>query len=123
MRAYFLFLLFNNGREVSGRRADGLCILSLHQQENLAELNRQEMELLEARSLPLRNYLMKNVVPSLTDAILDCCKIKVEDPVDFLVTALPTCFQTTFHSLDEHKLTVFLFVFFWQAEHLLRNNQ
>lgn len=79
----------------------------------MAELNRQEMELVEARSLPLRNYLMKYVVPSLTDAILDCCKIKVEDPVDFLVTVQPTCFQTTFHSLDEHKLTVFLsFVFF-----------
>ncbi|XP_041815008.1 adenylate kinase 7-like [Chelmon rostratus] len=62
-------------------------------QKNLSELNRQERELLEARSLPLRNYLMKYVMPSLTEAMLDCCKIKPEDPVDFL------------------------------AEHLLRNNQ
>ncbi|XP_035534137.1 adenylate kinase 7-like [Morone saxatilis] len=62
-------------------------------QKNLSELNRQEYELLEAHSLPLRNYLMKYVMPSLTDAMLDCCKIKPEDPVDFL------------------------------AEHLLRNNQ
>lgn len=70
------------------------------------------MELLEARSLPLRNYLMKYVVPSLTDAILDCCKIKVEDPVDFLVAAQPTSFQTSFHSLVEHKLSVVsLFLF------------
>lgn len=66
---------------------------------------------MEARSLPLRNYLMKYVVPSLTDAILDCCKIKVEDPVDFLVAARPTSFQTSFHSLDGHKLTVPLFLF------------
>nr|XP_046228435.1 adenylate kinase 7-like [Scatophagus argus] len=62
-------------------------------QRNLSELNRQENELLEARSLPLRNYLMKHVIPSLTEAMLDCCKIKPEDPVDFL------------------------------AEHLLQNNQ
>ncbi|XP_036941835.1 adenylate kinase 7-like isoform X1 [Acanthopagrus latus] len=62
-------------------------------QKNLSELQRQEYELLEARSLPLRNYLMKYVMPSLTEALLDCSKIKPEDPVDFL------------------------------AEHLLRNNQ
>lgn len=62
-------------------------------QKNLSEVKRQEYELLEARCLPLRNYLMKYVMPSLTEAMLECCKIKPEDPVDFL------------------------------AEHLLRNNQ
>lgn len=77
----------------------------------MAELNRQESELLEARSLPLRNYLMKYVVPSLTDAILDCCKIKVEDPVDFLVAARSTSIQTSLRSLGEHALRVSLFLF------------
>ncbi|KAM7395120.1 hypothetical protein PAMA_006730 [Pampus argenteus] len=62
-------------------------------QKNLSEVKRQEYELLEAHCLPLRNYLMKYVMPSLTEAMLECCKIKPEDPVDFL------------------------------AEHLLRNNQ
>ncbi|XP_054474761.1 adenylate kinase 7-like [Anoplopoma fimbria] len=62
-------------------------------QRNLSEVRRQEHELLEAHSLPLRNYLMKNVMPSLTEAMLECSKIKPEDPVNFL------------------------------AEHLLRNNQ
>ncbi|XP_018538054.1 LOW QUALITY PROTEIN: adenylate kinase 7-like [Lates calcarifer] len=62
-------------------------------QKNLSEVKRQEHELLEAHSLPLRNYLMKYVMPSLTEAMLECCKIKPDDPVDFL------------------------------AEHLLRNNQ
>ncbi|KAM9339221.1 adenylate kinase 7-like [Symphorus nematophorus] len=57
-------------------------------QKNLSELSRQEYELLEARSLPLRNYLMKYVMPSLTEAMLDCCKIKPEDPVDFLAEHL-----------------------------------
>ncbi|XP_068564315.1 adenylate kinase 7-like [Cebidichthys violaceus] len=62
-------------------------------QRNLSEVERQECELLEAHSLPLRNYLMKYAMPSLTEAMLECSKIKPEDPVDFL------------------------------AEHLLRNNQ
>lgn len=56
-----------------------------YQQKNLSELKRQEYELLEAHALPLRNYLMKYVMPSLSEAMLDCCKIKPEDPVDFLV--------------------------------------
>uniref|UniRef100_A0A671WFZ9 Adenylate kinase 7a n=1 Tax=Sparus aurata TaxID=8175 RepID=A0A671WFZ9_SPAAU len=68
-------------------------MVSQYEEWNLSELQRQEYELLEARSLPLRNYLMKYVMPSLTKAMLDCSKIKPEDPVDFL------------------------------AEHLLRNNQ
>lgn len=72
----------------------------------MSELNRQETELLEARALPLRNYLMKYVMPSLTDAILDCCKIKVEDPVDFLVPTQQTSLSSiTFFSIL--KLTQF----------------
>ncbi|XP_040920554.1 adenylate kinase 7-like [Toxotes jaculatrix] len=57
-------------------------------QKNLSEVKRQEHELLEAHSLPLRNYLMKYVMPSLTEAMLECCKIKPEDPVDFLAEHL-----------------------------------
>uniref|UniRef100_A0A3Q1BTD0 Nucleoside-diphosphate kinase n=1 Tax=Amphiprion ocellaris TaxID=80972 RepID=A0A3Q1BTD0_AMPOC len=54
-------------------------------QKNLSEVKRQEYRMLEARCLPLRNYLMKYVMPSLTEAMLECCKIKPEDSVDFLV--------------------------------------
>uniref|UniRef100_A0A673CWZ7 Adenylate kinase 7a n=1 Tax=Sphaeramia orbicularis TaxID=375764 RepID=A0A673CWZ7_9TELE len=57
-------------------------------QKNLSELERQEDELLEARSLPLRNYLMKYVMPSLSEAMVECCKIKPDDPVDFLAEYL-----------------------------------
>ncbi|XP_037606367.1 adenylate kinase 7a isoform X2 [Sebastes umbrosus] len=56
--------------------------------KNLSEVKRQEYELLEAHSLPLRNYLMKYVMPPLTDAMLDCSKIKPDDPVDFLAEHL-----------------------------------
>ncbi|XP_056150104.1 adenylate kinase 7-like [Lampris incognitus] len=55
---------------------------------NVSEVKRQEYELLEARSLPLRNYLMKYVMPSLTEALVDCSKVRPEDPVDFLAEYL-----------------------------------
>ncbi|XP_061843144.2 adenylate kinase 7-like [Nerophis lumbriciformis] len=57
-------------------------------QNNLAEVERQEHELLEAQALPLRNYLMKYVMPSLTEALQECSKIKPDDPVSFLAEYL-----------------------------------
>ncbi|KAJ8270021.1 hypothetical protein GJAV_G00109430 [Gymnothorax javanicus] len=56
--------------------------------KNLAEVKKQERDLLEARSVPLRNYLMKNVMPTVTHALVECCKIKPDDPVDFLAEFL-----------------------------------
>jgi adenylate kinase len=35
--------------------------------------------------VPLRNYLMKHVMPTLTKGIIECCKIKPDDPIDYLV--------------------------------------
>nr|XP_057913845.1 adenylate kinase 7a [Doryrhamphus excisus] len=57
-------------------------------QKNLEEVKRQEHELLEAKALPLRNYLMKYVMPSLTEALQECSKIKPDDPVSFLAEYL-----------------------------------
>lgn len=48
-------------------------------------MKKQEDELLEARALPLRHYLMKYVMPTLRDGLVACCQVKPEDPVDFLV--------------------------------------
>jgi len=50
----------------------------------LAELQQKERELLEVRSIPLRNYLMQNVIPTLTEGLIEVCKLKPEDPVDYL---------------------------------------
>lgn len=55
------------------------------QQKNLAEVKCQEEELMEACALPLRSYLMKLLIPPLSEALLDCSKINPEDPVDYLV--------------------------------------
>lgn len=68
----------HNGKQVQ------LCHI-LTQQKNLAEVKCQEEELMEACALPLRSYLMKIVIPPLSEALLDCSKIKPEDPVDYLV--------------------------------------
>ncbi|KAI3364141.1 hypothetical protein L3Q82_010957 [Scortum barcoo] len=93
-------------------------------QKNLSEVKKQEHKLLETHSLPLRNYLMKYVMPSLTEAMSECCRIKPEDPVDFLVFT-----QQTFYTQLKGLLLNFLMqqlifpVLFLQAEHLLRNNE
>ena len=36
------------------------------------------------RAIPLRNYLMQNVIPTLTEGLIEVCKLKPEDPVDYL---------------------------------------
>uniref|UniRef100_A0A8C4UY88 Adenylate kinase 7 n=1 Tax=Falco tinnunculus TaxID=100819 RepID=A0A8C4UY88_FALTI len=56
--------------------------------KHMEEVKRQEQELLEAQSMPLRNYLMKNVMPTLMQGITECCRIRPDDPVDFLVSKL-----------------------------------
>ncbi|KAM6256114.1 adenylate kinase 7 isoform 2-T2 [Spheniscus humboldti] len=56
--------------------------------KHLEEVKRQEQELLEAQSIPLRNYLMKNVMPTLMQGINECCTIRPDDPVDFLAEYL-----------------------------------
>uniref|UniRef100_A0A669PCM6 Adenylate kinase 7 n=1 Tax=Phasianus colchicus TaxID=9054 RepID=A0A669PCM6_PHACC len=53
--------------------------------KHLEEVKKQEQELLEAQSTPLRNYLMRHVMPTLMQGLNECCKIRPDDPVDFLV--------------------------------------
>ncbi|NXM65269.1 KAD7 kinase, partial [Serilophus lunatus] len=56
--------------------------------KQLEEVKRQQEELLEAQSVPLRNYLMKNVMPTLMQGINECCRIRPDDPVNFLAEYL-----------------------------------
>ncbi len=58
------------------------------QNKNMAEVRKQEFELLETRSVPMRHYLMKYVMPTVIQGLMDCCKVKPDDPVEFLVTLL-----------------------------------
>lgn len=52
--------------------------------------------MLEARSLPLRNYLMQHVMPTLTEGLIEACKVKPEDPIDYLVSAVVNCRAANF---------------------------
>lgn len=52
------------------------------------EVRKQETDMLEARSLPLRQYLMANVIPTLTEGMLEVVKMKPEDPIDYLAEYL-----------------------------------
>ena len=55
------------------------------QAETLRLVREEEKATLEAQSLPLRNYLMKFVMPTLTEGLVEVCKVKPDDPVDYLV--------------------------------------
>ncbi|KAI2651723.1 Adenylate kinase 7 [Labeo rohita] len=55
---------------------------------NMAEVKKQEHELLETRSVPMRHYLMKYVMPTVIQGLMNCCKVKPDDPVDFLAEYL-----------------------------------
>ncbi|XP_035869702.1 adenylate kinase 7 isoform X2 [Phyllostomus discolor] len=56
--------------------------------KRLEEVKKEERELLQAQSAPLRNYLMTYVMPTLMQGLSECCKVRPEDPVDFLAEYL-----------------------------------
>lgn len=50
----------------------------------LEKLREQERDLLDQRSQPIRQYLMDNVVPYLTEGLIELCKNIPDDPVNSL---------------------------------------
>lgn len=48
-------------------------------------MKQEEQEMLETQSIPLRNYLMRHVMPTLTQGLIEVCKVKPDDAVDYLV--------------------------------------
>lgn len=54
----------------------------------LEKLRDQERDLLDQRSQPIRQYLMDNVVPHLTEGLIDLCKTIPDDPTDYLANFL-----------------------------------
>ncbi|TRY77581.1 hypothetical protein DNTS_007217 [Danionella cerebrum] len=111
---------------------------------NVAAVENQERELLETQAVPMRHYLMKHVMPTVMQGLLDCGKLKPDDPVEFLVLLL--LFES--HIEQILVLLLLLLLLFWrgalqtlftekpspvnslsvllsnlfQAEYLLRNN-
>ncbi len=52
------------------------------------QVRREEVELLEVQSQPLRNYLMQHVLPTLSTGLIECVRARPEDPIDFLAEFL-----------------------------------
>jgi len=52
------------------------------------EIKQQEQEALDEAALPLRTFLMRHVMPTLTEGLLEVCKVKPDDPVDYLAEYL-----------------------------------
>jgi len=61
--------------------------------EKLEQLRKEELEYLETQSEPLRNYLMTHVMPTLTKGLIECCNIRPEDPIDYLVISFLNGFK------------------------------
>ena len=66
------------------------------QKKQLELVQAEEKEMLEAKTLPLRNYLMCHVMPTVTQGLIEVCKTKPEDPVDYLVGII-ICFIISIH--------------------------
>lgn len=52
------------------------------------DVQRQHADARDAAALPLRAYLVKNVLPTLSRALMDVCEVRPEDPIDFLAEYL-----------------------------------
>uniref|UniRef100_A0A1I8F6P8 Choline transporter-like protein n=1 Tax=Macrostomum lignano TaxID=282301 RepID=A0A1I8F6P8_9PLAT len=68
--------------------AGSMCRFLKYGDDALEEVKREEHELLEIRSEPLRNYLMKHVMPNLTKGLMECAKVRPDDAIDYLAEYL-----------------------------------
>jgi adenylate kinase len=48
-------------------------------------LEQEEKQVLDLQSAPFRSYLMQNIMPTLSKALIQICKIHPQDPIDYLV--------------------------------------
>ena len=75
--------------EKEKREADEAAERRRRQEEwsaRLEDVKKEEYEQLETQSIPLRNYLMKHVMPTLTQGLIDACKTRPDDAIDYLVS-------------------------------------
>ena len=56
--------------------------------ERLNEIRRMEESSLDTHALPLRRYLLENVMPEVTNGLLLICKLRPADPLSYLASHL-----------------------------------
>ena len=49
---------------------------------------KEQQASLEEAALPLRTFLMRHIMPTLTEGLMEVCHNRPEDPVDFLAEYL-----------------------------------
>ena len=54
--------------------------------EKVKAIKFEQLELAKTQSLPLRHYLMQNVMPTLTQGLVECVRHRPDDAVDFVVS-------------------------------------
>jgi len=59
-----------------------------HIKDNLAAIKDDQNDILDEKSKPIRQYLLDNLVPILTDGLIETCKLQPDDPVDSLAEFL-----------------------------------
>ena len=64
------------------------ALLKLQRQQSWSkyyeEVKEEEQEMLDTHALPLRNYLMKHVMPTMISALMAGCTARDGDPIDFI---------------------------------------
>jgi len=61
---------------------------SQEQAARLRTIADSEAQLLENETLPLKQYMMMNVVPTLTEGLMEVCKVTPDDPIEYLAEYL-----------------------------------
>lgn len=55
------------------------------QTNQMMEMKRQEIIEMEKRSLPVRHYLMKYILPNITEGLVELTKLRPDNPTEYLV--------------------------------------
>jgi adenylate kinase len=67
-------------KKEQNRQAERRC----EEDSRLRLIAESEAKLLENETQPLRQYLMANVVPTLTEGLMEVCKVTPDDPIEYL---------------------------------------
>lgn len=58
------------------------------QNDDMLEQKRQQLLLIEQKSLPVRHYLLKYILPNIAEGVAEVAKVRPRDPVEFLANYL-----------------------------------
>jgi adenylate kinase len=75
-------------RQVSAGSRDADAAVCRRRDERLRNISAHEEQRKQIEALPLRNYLMRYMVPNLTEGLIEMCRVMPENPTDYLANYL-----------------------------------